>query len=887
MYDITNIYTESDVEQKILYKLLTATNPLGLEYDDSDILTKPDIRKIEIDKGRNKKLYYPDYVVIVEGLPCLVIEAKAPGTNLDEASREARLYATEINSNYKKNVNPCSKIIVSDGIIINGYDWDNDTPFVSISVEEINPANVDFDNFISNFSKKSINIQAEDMFKLIKKAATYVKPVQMLGGKSVVNQTVGQNSFGSNVSLEYKYLFNPDTIKDREEIARNAYVESKRKLSHVAPIDKMIRASVPNSIVNAKEVKDTSRPIEIIDEIKDINKVKNEMCLLIGNVGSGKSTFTDYLREVALPSSLVMSTEWININLNKAPLTREQIYKWVVSEIIKSIKSKNKKTDFDHIDTIMKIYFRELSILRKGRMSLYENGSDKYVDILYKEIERLQEDGNVTLNSIIDYVYSGPNKLLVIVLDNCDKRSREDQLLMFEVATWLKDSFPCMIFLPLRDTTYDQFCNEPPLDTVIKDLVFRIDPPLLERVIYKRLNYALREISCSDDSFHYFLPNNAKVKCNREDVGEYIRCIVASLFQDKLFSRIITGLAGRNIRKGLEIFLDFCKSGHISDDEIFKIRQSKGDYTLPSYLISRIMFKGNRKYYDDEESNVKNLFHSLGDDSLPDPFVRISILQWLRLMHREYGPNRTKGFHKVGLLLKTLQQLGHSKKRVSFELKELADANCVINESRIDHISEDDLISIAPAGFVHLDLLKNINYLSAVSESCLFRENQVAKIIADNITGKGAHKAESKQSHISNSKALIDYMCSYLDEYFTASKLVFSGELAANIVGLKEIKTHIDNKAETDPQYQKINNYEDDYPPGTEVLAQIVSLQDYGFFVEFDLGCTGLIHKSAFPDQYSDILNVAEEGDWVGAKITCYRADHNRFNLALVEPLHD
>lgn len=880
-----NIHTESDVEQKVIYRLLTTALPHGLGYIDSEVLTKPDIRKIEIDKGKKKILYYPDYIVLVSGLPCLIVEAKAPGEDLAEAAREGRLYATEINSCYKQNVNPCSKIIVSDGNIIIGYHWDSVEPILSLNINNINPSDSNFDAFIGLFSKSQLYGHADNILKLLKKNATYYKPVHMLGGKSVISQTVGQNSFGSNVSLEYKYLFNPDSIEDRESIVKNAYVESKRKQSHVSPIDKLIRAAIPKSMIDAKPVHDTTSPKEIINEICNTNKVKNEILLLIGSVGSGKSTFTDYLRSVALPYSLASRTDWVNANLNNAPLSKDLIYEWLVSEIKNAIKKKYKKIDFDHIDTIMEIYNKELDIIKKGRASLYPKDSEKYKDIIYQELERLQRDSTGTLKSMIEYIYNKSNKLFVIVLDNCDKRNRDDQLLMFEVATWLKVTFPCMIFLPLRDSTYDQYCNEPPLDTVIKDLVFRIDPPLLERVVYSRLKYALREINNKKEKFYYYLPNNARVECNRNEVGVYMNCIVTSLFQDNLFRRIITGLAGRNIRKGLEIFLDFCKSGHITEDIIFKIRQSGGDYKLPSYLISKIILKGNRKYYYDKESKVKNLFFSDENDSLPDPFVRISILLWLKRMYREYGPNRTKGYHKVEHLLKELQMLGHPKPRVITEIETLAEANCVDTETQSAVITENDLISISPAGFIHLDLMKNISYLSSISEDTLFRENQIAKKIADNITGRGKHQIGSRQSEISNSKALIDYMCSYQEEYFSGSTKALSESHSADLIELNEIQKYVNDKASNDTKYHKKDIYESKYPPGMEVRAQIVSVQTYGFFVEFELDGAGFIHKSSFPNNFRDILNISEEGDWVAARIIAYNTEHNKFDLELVDVL--
>lgn len=878
-YSKLELNTESDVEQKFIFRLLTEPPPIGLGYSGCDFITKPDIRKLSIDKGKKSKLYYPDYIVVVDGVPGLIIEAKAPNEDLVDALRQARLYATEINSQYKRNINPCAKVIVTDGKDIVSNYWDTDNDPISFKIEEMSSGNDSFARFIDFACKASISKHSEDVLKQITKGSKFFRPTQLLGGKTVANETVGENSFGANVSLEYKYLFNPGNLEEREDIARNAYVPSKRRLSHVAPIDKIIRASITPSQIDSIEIKDTTKPKEIIEQLANNTRLKNELCLLVGDAGSGKSTFTDYLRLKALPSSLISSSQWININLNTAPLSRELIYKWIISEAILEIKKIYKEIDFDHIETLKKLYAADLNKIERGRASLYEKGSDKYVDIIVKELERLQSDYEITLKSIIDYLFCSKNKLLVIVLDNCDKRNKDDQLLMFEVATWLKERLPCMIFLPLRDTTYDQFGNVPPLDTVIKDLVFRIDPPLLERVVYERLNYALREIKTNSSKFHYFLPNNSRVECSRDEVGVYLKCIVASLFQNAYFRRIISGLAGRNIRKGLEVVLNFCKSGYITEEEIFKIRQSKGDYQVQAHLISKILIKGKRKYYNDEESVIKNLFFSSPTDPFPDPFVRISILSWLKARFREYGPNRTKGYHKICDLSHALQSIGHSQNRIIYEIGNLAKAGCIITESLNFIVTDEDLISITPSGIIHLDLMRNINYMSSVSEDTYFRETQVAKIIADNITGAGSFRHSSKQTAISCSKTLIDYMFKYYNEFFPSNGVFLDDKLDILHPKLLECKEYIDNIADKDKEFVALERLIKEYPNGMHVEAQVVAVKDYGVFVEFGLNGTGLIHKSKLKTKGNALVEEYEEGDWLQAEIVEYSKNHGRFNL--------
>src|ERR1035441_8482853 len=114
---LEELHTESDVEQKLLWPLLTTGVPNGAGLVSADVLTKLSIRRLEIGKGSSRKLYYPDYMVVIAGLPVLVIEAKAPGESVDQALAEARRYATELNALFPSGINPCTRIVACNGTI--------------------------------------------------------------------------------------------------------------------------------------------------------------------------------------------------------------------------------------------------------------------------------------------------------------------------------------------------------------------------------------------------------------------------------------------------------------------------------------------------------------------------------------------------------------------------------------------------------------------------------------------------------------------------------------------------------------------------------------------------------------------------------------------------
>ncbi len=886
LYDGSACKSESDVEQKILFKLLTTETPNGLGFLAEEVHTKVDIRKLPIDKGGGRKLYFPDYAVIVDGFPLLIVEAKAPGSDLEEAIREARLYALELNALYPKALNPCERIIASDGIQLYAGFWDQAEPMIRLNVSDFVVSSELFAELLKFSSRSALQTRAKAFSVGIRKSATFFKPVQMLGGNSTRDAVVGDNSFGSNVSIEYRYLFNPDKAAEREAVVRNAYVNSRRKQAHIAPIDKLIRAATPSAVTAAKLIADTTAPHEIVEQLKNHVRVQNQICLLIGGVGVGKSTFTEHLRLIALPH-LSATTAWIHLDLNKAPLDRSKIYDWVIAGITLAIKALHKDIAFADLVTIKKIYAKQLRDVERGKAALFTEGTERYAEVIYAEINRLEADKSATLKGLIDFLFASRGKLLVVVLDNCDKRSREDQLLMFEVAAWVKDEFECSVFLPIRDTTYDQYRNEPPLDTVIKDLVFRIDPPLLEKVIYARLNFALREITSDQKKFVFYLPNNMKVECQRSEVAAYLQSMILSLFQDQLFRRIITGLAGRNIRKGLEILLDFCKSGYLGTDELLRLRQSNGNHKISHHLMMKILLKGQRKYYSDQKSNIKNLFASNSDDALPNPFLRIAILQWLRNRFREPGPNRTTGFHKVSALVSALQASGHQIARVYEDLNVLADAGCIVSEGLSNSVAHDDLVSLAPGGFVHLDLLRHISYLATISEDVFFRENQPAKAIAENIVGNGRFRIDSKQAAIDASTTLVNYLAKYHEDHFVGRAKVLTEEATEDLIKIGEIGDIVKRAVDNDFTLNTVSRNEAQYPPQSRLGAQVVSVHDYGVFVEWGLEATGLVKRSQFSGSPLTSRGGPDVGDWVMVEVIQYNFDHKKFDLKLISLLDE
>lgn len=313
----------------------------------------------------------------------------------------------------------------------------------------------------------------------------------------------------------------------------------------------------------------------------------------------------------------------------------------------------------------------------------------------------------------------------------------------------------------------------------------------------------------------YVLPNGMHVSYPASDQSLYLASILRSLFAHDLFvRRIMTGLAGRDVRRALEIFLDFCMSGHIGEDEIYKIRFFEGRYVLPLSVVARVLLRMQRRYYNGDKAHLKNLVQCDPSDPLPDHFVRLAILHWLERRQSLPGPAGVIGFHRVEDLLRDLAQLGHDAKRVREDLLYLIREGCAIAEhQRMEEIDDGDLVKITASGLVHLQLMANPEYLAACAEDTFVSDLDLAARVAERITSKGLSGQFSHMTAAKNAWELVRYLKQRAEEKVWAPDIYLDG---SDVGGLKTLREAEAAVGATEIEVSK-RLYVGNLPPGTDV----------------------------------------------------------------------
>lgn len=748
---------ESDVEQKFVMPLLSEAPPHGLGYGVAQIDTKPTVFGEFIGKGKTRRKYIPDYLVQVSSLPLLVVEVKAPGENIAEALAEARLYAHEINSKYFTHVNPAKHVLATNGEQVVLASWDSAKVRLTLDIVDGKLTTLGLNKLSEAIGWQVLVDDARGAWQLLSSRDFYC-PKNLLGGKNVRNQVVAKNQFGTNLSLRFRHLFNPRSLQERSYIVKNAYIQSFNRNRHVDPIDKVVRQSIPPSCSMLDEA-ESAKGGNLASVISRGTKLEGSILLLIGGPGVGKTTFVDYLREVALQPSLIDSTTWVHLNINDCPTSQEYAYRWIQEQIIATLGGCFPEEDSTGPDFLKQLYWQECKKLIRGPLSLLDPESEAYKTRLVDSLMSWSADLGLTSKRYVEHFVRSRGKLLLVVFDNCDKRTRDEQLRMFEVANWLKSEIPCLLFLPIRDVTYDNHKNEPPLDTVLKDMTFRIEPPRFSEVLKRRIKLAIEELadeSGNANNYSYSLPNGIRVTYPASDLGVYLASVLKSVFEhDRLVRKTTIGLAGRDIRQALEIFLDFCSSGHIGSDEIFQIKQKNGDHTISYHTVKRVLLRRDRKYYDGDVALIKNILWADTDDPLPLYCLRLAILRWLYEQRFNKGPSGLKGYFPASKLIECLVPLAATPTAIMRELNYLVKNRVVTAESLgLALESEEDLIALSSSGHVHLGLVDDVDYLGTIAEELWYTDSSAAT----QISGRLGRGVPTFADTLENATTLCDYL---------------------------------------------------------------------------------------------------------------------------------
>lgn len=775
------VETEADVEQKVIVPLLTDAN--FLEIPSPLIKAKAYLPASPLDKVAGKAGgYYPDYSIWEKALPILIVEAKAPNVKPEVGYRETALYARHLNQDYKSGLNPCQFIISCNGLrLLAGY-WDS-SPELDLLIDDMRVGSEALERFRKFCHHRLITAHAAKCLTAIR-PHRFLMPSSRAGGQATINSKKDFNTFAADLSPILRRYFTSTSQNSDPEIYEKGYVGS----DDITTYDRILESLLKDRIATRRgtltqDIQPTRsnepKLAAAIDHFKENRPAEGQLQLITGGVGAGKSLFARRYKELLLPDEQAKWTHWSFVDFNTAPASLQSAENWLCERFVESFHREN--PDFDPYagENLPRIFSQDIQ-RRRGIYAEHRKASE--VDeqrIRAEDLQKWQEDPQRLAFGICRHFSGDRRDVVVVVMDNVDRLDLENQLAAFQLALWFLDQSRAFIILQMRDETYERFKGQPPLDTFRTGVTFHITPPRFLDVVKRRLELSLEYLAHNtQDRLEYFLGSGAKIVYPKSMLGEFLKGIYLELFEHKHnVSRILQGIAGRDVRRALEMFVAILTSGHLREEAITSSAKGAGEIAIPEYTVLKILMRTEYRFFSDNSGFVSNLFYLDDDWEQPNNFLIAEIIFWLYQNRKKRGPIGLEGYFSVEQIANVLQPRGYVREDIVSACSWLV-MRQLIEADHMNYSSVDlgDSVKLTASGFIHLRILcERLEYIYGVLSVTPIAQSSVADRIGDYLNRENQHDRLSPHQKAHCVEEFLKYL-RYQHQRLTSAYPGFGGE---------------------------------------------------------------------------------------------------------------
>jgi RecJ-like exonuclease len=230
-------------------------------------------------------------------------------------------------------------------------------------------------------------------------------------------------------------------------------------------------------------------------------------------------------------------------------------------------------------------------------------------------------------------------------------------------------------------------------------------------------------------------------------------------------------------------------------------------------------------------------------------------------------------------MINDLVPFGLDANRIRQEVAYLVKAMCVWTEhQRVDEVADEDLVCLSPAGFAHLSLAANVDYLAACAEDTWSADAEMCRRVAEKIGMHGERHHYARQTTRANALDLVTYL---MNEVKRAPDI--AGEYLENLAFRVYDEFYgIAAKVErliSGEKRRESSDLDQRFRVGEEYEGVVNGVQFYGVFLTLEKGVAGLLHRSQLPaNKQPFTFNV---GQRVRVKVLTINRDERKMTLGL------
>ena len=498
----------------------------------------------------------------------------------------------------------------------------------------------------------------------------------------------------------YRTFFSTISGDDPNMLAM-CFVESKESREADESLEK-----ITSQLLNRIDIVNSQEGSELQDEIRIALELKRgEFVLIIGNKGSGKSTFIYRFFQLILDKRLRDNCLLLRVDLANSNGNKDNISEWLIEKLKTELETCLFKDGYPTYDELQGVFFSEYKRWSEGEYKhLYQRDKDifkeKFGELIADSIKKQPQE---YVKKLLKNSINSRKMMPCIIFDNTDHFPQSFQEAVFQFAQSIYTECFSFVICPITDRTVWQLSKSGPLQSY-DHRDFYLPVPSTKDVLTKRIEFIkLKAQEDPETSKEYFTKKGIRLSIS--DVTAFALAVEDIFVNKDYVGRTVGWLANFDIRRGLQIAQRIVTSPIIDISQLVQAYAVGQRSNLQRLSIKKALLMGDYNHFCQQDSSfVLNLFE-VNSNAVNSPLLRLSILRFLIDIYSETLESE-KLYRPVEDILNYFEPATVSRTVVKENLKTLLDYRLIEPYDPTDAtIYETQRIKITNCGRIHYEFI--------------------------------------------------------------------------------------------------------------------------------------------------------------------------------------
>lgn len=632
---------------------------------------------------------------------------RSEGNGVGAAINQARRYADDEGIEFACATNGAQWIIFR--AITPNEPWAKGTAIVFRSLEDILNEFPEFWNLLSFESVAQHSLRAA----LTTAAKSRQVFARALDDVLYADALLARNKLATQLQPLIDAMFGDLTGEQQEEGLRRCYVYDRRVEGVARAVQARFNDTVPAFAAEAGflDLIETEHRSGALD--RDFKRAVERgdfgtTVLLLGGVGSGKTTFIHRFFRVTAKAFVEQRCLWFYIPFTNAPLDSAEFAAFIRSKILLDLKLRYAALKLGTLPKLEQIYEDVLVEQMEGLWAALPAEEQQRRRISFLETQVV---GPHHCDAVLRFLRKS-GLAVTVVLDNVDQREPAEQMRVFLLAHEICRTFDAIVFVALREESFFRAAQAGAFNAY-HNTRYHIATPDVRALLEMRVAYAIDVSGAGTDTLRLKLRSG--MEFNAEEIKVFMHILNSGALKgNPAISQFIDAVSYGDMRKALGMFNTFMTSGVANVERWLAIFREEGRYNVAEHEFIKAVMLNDYQFYKERRSRVLNLL----EVSSAATASNLTTLRLLEFLARRAGHSHPEGvgFVPIEDLLRAFAEVFGDSEDVEFHLSRLLPAQLLEADNRqVTTLANIRFVRITPSGDYYLNTLsRRFVYLDIV-----------------------------------------------------------------------------------------------------------------------------------------------------------------------------